>query len=151
VASVEPLDRHPAVYNLEVHGEPVYRNAVDGVLVHNGDLTCTMAAARKLLGEAPAGMKDPHLHHILFKLGLGAKQQELVLDGQRILRNVGIDPIRGAENIVWAPWRVKGQHSIDALMKVVDKLRGLEAIGAGYDDFVKALRILGQEAARRGT
>jgi len=37
------------------------------------------------------------------------------------------------------------------LKKVVDKLRGLEAIGAGYDDFVKALRILGQEAARRGT
>ena len=35
VASVEPLDRHPAVYNLEVHGEHVYRIAVDGVLVHN--------------------------------------------------------------------------------------------------------------------
>jgi len=35
VESVEPLDRHPAVYNLEVHGEHVYRIAVDGVLVHN--------------------------------------------------------------------------------------------------------------------
>ena len=35
VASVEQLDRHPAVYNLEVHGEHVYRIAVDGVLVHN--------------------------------------------------------------------------------------------------------------------
>jgi hypothetical protein len=35
VVSVEPLDRHPAVYNLEVHGEHVYRVAVDGVLVHN--------------------------------------------------------------------------------------------------------------------
>jgi|GEM_PF-2256590 len=34
VASVEPLDRHPAVYNLEVHGEHVYRIAVEGVLVH---------------------------------------------------------------------------------------------------------------------
>ena len=150
VASVEPLDRHPAVYNLEVHGEHVYRIAVDGVLVHNGDLTCTMAAARKLLGEAPAGMKDPHLHHILFKLGLGAKQQELVLDGQRILRNVGIDPIRGAENIVWAPWRVKGQHSIDALKKVVDKLRELETFGADFDDFVEALKRLGRDAAERG-
>ena len=40
VASVEPLDRHPAVYNLEVHGEHVYRIAVDGVLVHNGTLAC---------------------------------------------------------------------------------------------------------------
>ncbi|MEN9667149.1 MAG: hypothetical protein RLZZ326_3512, partial [Planctomycetota bacterium] len=35
VASVEPLDRHPAVYNLEVHGEHVYRIAVEGMLVHN--------------------------------------------------------------------------------------------------------------------
>ena len=35
VASVEQLDRHPAVYNLEVHGEHVYRIAVEGVLVHN--------------------------------------------------------------------------------------------------------------------
>jgi hypothetical protein len=35
VTSVEPLDPHPAVYNLEVHGEHVYRIAVDGVLVHN--------------------------------------------------------------------------------------------------------------------
>jgi Pput_2613-like deaminase/Pretoxin HINT domain len=35
VTSVEPLERHPAVYNLEVHGEHVYRIAVDGVLVHN--------------------------------------------------------------------------------------------------------------------
>jgi len=40
VVGVEQLDRHPAVYNLEVHGEHVYRVAVDGVLVHNGDLTC---------------------------------------------------------------------------------------------------------------
>ena len=40
VESVEPLDRHPAVYNLEVHGEHVYRIAVDGVLVHNGTLAC---------------------------------------------------------------------------------------------------------------
>ena len=150
VARVEPLDRHSAVYNLEVHGEHVYRIAVDGVLVHNGDLTCAMAAARKLLGEAPAGMKDPHLHHILFKLGIGAKQQELVLDGQRILRSVGIDPIRGVENIVWAPWRVKGQHSIDALKKVVDKLRELEALGADFDDFVEALKRLGRDAAERG-
>ena len=45
VVGVEQLDRHPAVYNLEVHGEHVYRIAVDGVLVHNGDLTCLRHAA----------------------------------------------------------------------------------------------------------
>jgi hypothetical protein len=95
-------------------------------------------------------MKDPHLHHILFKLGLGAKQRELVIDGQRILRSVGIDPIYGVENLVWAPWRVKGQHSIDALRKVVDKLLDLERTGADCDDFIEALKRLGREAAERG-
>ena len=44
VASVEPLDRHPAVYNLEVHGEHVYRIAVDGVLVHNSYLGDSLIA-----------------------------------------------------------------------------------------------------------
>ncbi|NBU17324.1 MAG: hypothetical protein EBS48_10020, partial [Actinobacteria bacterium] len=117
VLSVERLESALDVYNIEVHGEHVFRVTADGVLVHNGDLTCNLAAARKVLGEAPEGMKDPHLHHILFKLGLGAKQRELVIDGQRILRSIGIDPIHGVENLVWAPWRVKGQHSIDALRK----------------------------------
>jgi len=42
VASVERLDRHPAVYNLEVHGEHVYRIAVDGVLVHNAGPSYTL-------------------------------------------------------------------------------------------------------------
>ena len=49
VVTVEPLDRHPAVYNLEVHGEHVYRIAVDGVLVHNagpGEYLKTANAAR---------------------------------------------------------------------------------------------------------
>ena len=51
VASVEQLDRHPAVYNLEVHGEHVYRIAVDGVLVHNagpGDCLEGLASGAKL-------------------------------------------------------------------------------------------------------
>ena len=42
VTSVEPLERHPAVYNLEVHGEHVYRIAVDGVLVHNAGPSYTL-------------------------------------------------------------------------------------------------------------
>jgi hypothetical protein len=45
VARVEPLDRHPAVYNLEVHGEHVYRIAVDGVLVHNAGPGTYVASA----------------------------------------------------------------------------------------------------------
>ena len=46
VASVETLDRHPAVYNLEVHGEHVYRIAVDGVLVHNAGPGNYISASR---------------------------------------------------------------------------------------------------------
>jgi hypothetical protein len=95
-------------------------------------------------------MIDPHAHHILFKKGIGEAQQELVEEGQRILRNVGIDPIFGAENLVWAPWRVHGQHGIDSLTRVVNKLKELDDLGASYDDFVDALRELGQIAGSRG-
>jgi len=45
VVGVEQLDRHPAVYNLEVHGEHVYRIAVDGVLVHNAGPGTYVASA----------------------------------------------------------------------------------------------------------
>ncbi len=68
-------------------------------------------------GEPPANMIDPHVHHILFKIGNGAAQQELVKEGQEILRKYGIDPIVGEENLVWAPNRVAGQHDIAALKK----------------------------------
>ena len=53
VASVEQLDRHPAVYNLEVHGEHVYHITVDGVLVHNagpGDCLEGIASNRLFRG-----------------------------------------------------------------------------------------------------
>lgn len=33
---------------------------------------------RGLLGASPTDMKNPHAHHILFKVGLGQKQKELV-------------------------------------------------------------------------
>jgi hypothetical protein len=53
VASVEPLDRHPAVYNLEVHGEHVYRVTVDGVLVHNACPTELHHSFPRFLGGGP--------------------------------------------------------------------------------------------------
>ena len=37
------------------------------------------------------------------------------------------------------------------LKKVVDKLRELQRVEADYNDFVEALKRLGQEAAKRGT
>ena len=105
---------------------------------------------RGLIGDPTKGMIDPHAHHILFKKGIGAAQQALVDEGQAILRKVGIDPIYGKENLVWAPWRVSQQHGIDSLSHVVSKLKELDALGGDYDDFVKLLQELGELAARRG-
>ena len=74
---------------------------------------------RRLIGDPPSTMINPGAHHILFKKGLGQTQQELVQEGQEILRRYGIDPIIGKENLVWAPNAVIGQHSLDALKNVV--------------------------------
>ena len=67
---------------------------------------------RVLISGPPTDMVDPHAHHILYKKGLGQKQQELVREGQEILRRYGMDPIIGKENLVWAPNAVIGQHSL---------------------------------------
>ena len=84
------------------------------------------AYLRSKIGGPPEGMIDPHAHHTLFKKGLGPKQQALVEEGQAILRKVGIDPIMGLENLVWAPMRVTRQHSLESLKTVVDTLRTLD-------------------------
>jgi hypothetical protein len=143
------------VYNLEIHGEHVYQVGGLAVLVHNAaPHECAKGFGRYLrglIGAPPKRMIDPHAHHILFKKGLGEEQQELVEMGQSILKKVGIDPVYGKENLVWAPWRVHGQHDIQALRKVVDKLQELDDLGASYEDFVDALRKLGRIAQKRGS
>ncbi|WP_179867017.1 hypothetical protein [Bacillus pseudomycoides] len=60
-----------------------------------------------------------------------------------------IDSILGLENLVRAPNRVKGQHSIEALRNVVDRLREVRDNGGGRDDIVEKLRDLGDIAQRR--
>ncbi|MFC8560215.1 T7SS effector LXG polymorphic toxin [Peribacillus frigoritolerans] len=104
---------------------------------------------RGLIGDPPTAMINPHAHHILFKKGLGQKQQELVREGQEILRRYGIDPIIGKENLVWAPNAVIGQHSLDALEEVVNRLRAIEAMDGDFDDIVEALEDLGDIASTR--
>ncbi|WP_254854348.1 hypothetical protein [Bacillus cereus] len=102
-----------------------------------------------LVGSPPEDMINPHAHHILFKRGLGQKQQELVREGQEILRRYGLDPIIGKENLVWAPNAVIGQHSLDALENVVNRLRAVEDEEGDLDDIVEALEELGELASRR--
>jgi hypothetical protein len=104
---------------------------------------------RGLIGDSPSGMIDPHAHHILFKKGLGDAQQKLVLEGQGILRKYGIEPVIGKENLVWAPNRIAGQHSISALENVVNQLKAVDAAGADLDDMIEILEDLGKQAASR--
>ncbi|PEB35377.1 hypothetical protein COM77_15690 [Bacillus cereus] len=104
---------------------------------------------RGLVGDPPTAMIDPHAHHILFKKGLGEAQQKLVQEGQELLRKYGIDPIIGKENLVWAPNRVAGQHSIAALENVVNQLKAVDAAGADLDDIIEILEDLGKQAASR--
>lgn len=94
-------------------------------------------------------MVDPHAHHILFKEGHGDAQKALVKEGQELLRRYNIDPIMGKENLVWAPNRVQGQHGIEALQNVVNKLKQVENAGGDRDDIIKMLKKLGELAAER--
>ena len=102
---------------------------------------------RNTIGNPPEDMINPHAHHILFKTGLGEKQQELVKEGQAILRKYGIDPITGPENIVWAPNSVNGQHALPSLEKVVNSLKLVDKMGGDYDDIVEALERMGKIAS----
>jgi hypothetical protein len=85
------------------------------------------------------------------KGGHGPAQQALVAEGQAILREAGIDPIFGLENLIWAPMRVKGQHHGDTLRGVVDALKAVRADGGTRQDFVDKLREFGDQAQRRTT
>ena len=104
---------------------------------------------RKIKGKPPENMIDPHAHHILFKTGNGAAQQELVKEGQEILRKYGIDPIVGEENLVWAPNRVVGQHDKAALEEVVNALKAVDKAGGDYDDIVEVLKRQGIISSQR--
>nr|WP_257132206.1 AHH domain-containing protein [Bacillus pseudomycoides] len=103
------------------------------------------------MGDRPSNMYDPHAHHIVLKKRNGKAQKELVKEGKEILKDYDIDSILGLENLVRAPNRVKGQHSIEALRNAVDRLREVRdnGGGGGRDDLVEKLRDIGDIAQRR--
>ena len=101
---------------------------------------------RGLIGGPPDDMIRAHAHHILFKSGLGLNQQKLVVEGMEILLKYDIDPVYGLNNLVWAP-NISGQHGIDALTRVVTRLRNADNSGGGFDAIKNALEELGQTAA----
>ena len=102
---------------------------------------------KKMEGPPPKDMINPHAHHVLFKTGNGVAQQELVKQGQAILREAGIDPVLGLENLVWAPNKIAGQHSIASLEKVVEGLKTVYEMGGDYEDIVETLTRMGRAAS----
>ena len=102
---------------------------------------------KKMVGQPPKDMINPHAHHVLFKTGNGLAQQELVKQGQAILREYKIDPVLGLENLVWAPNKIAGQHNIAALEKVVEGLKTVYEMGGDYEDIVETLIRMGRAAS----
>ncbi|NLL05369.1 MAG: hypothetical protein GX270_06180 [Clostridiaceae bacterium] len=103
---------------------------------------------KSLIGDPSSDMLRPHAHHILFKDGLGPAQKELVKEGQEILFSYGLDPIKGVENLVWAPNKA-GQHTLANLEHIVSELRNIYNAGGTKKQIINKLRELGEEAARR--
>jgi hypothetical protein len=101
------------------------------------------------VGPPPPDMYRPHPHHILFQKGNGVDQERMVEAGKSILEQAGIDPTLGIENLAWAPMGIDEQHGFQALKQVLDTLRKVEAIGGDREDFVEALKTLGEIAAAR--
>jgi hypothetical protein len=98
--------------------------------------------------EPAVGMKQPHAHHVVYENGIGKAQQAVVKEGQEILRRHGLDPVKGLENLVWAP-NVKGQHNLANLTAVVDDLKAADAAGLGKNELIAILRDHANAAAAR--
>jgi len=106
---------------------------------------------REALGDAPAGMIEPHLHHILFKNGVGIKQQKEVIRGMEVLVKHNINIGANKANLVWAP-NIKGQHVIDKLTEVVDAIVKADKVGSTLSEskelVIAALTEMGEQAAK---
>jgi hypothetical protein len=87
-------------------------------------------------------MYRPHVHHILPQVGIGPEQQGLVKIGQKILISVGIDPINGIENLVYAA-NGHGVHTKGSILALVSDLKQ----ATKYDEVVAVLKKHGDIAA----
>ena len=91
---------------------------------------------------APAGPCQRRTVTIVFKKGLGRRQQDALAEAKEILDRNGINWYTGKENLIWAP-NVAGQHTIANVREVLSRLK--EADGQGSDAVAHALRTAGRE------
>lgn len=101
-----------------------------------GELTTTFH------GPRPPDMEAPHGHHIVFKKGVGARQQALIAQAKEILERNGVDWYTGPHNLTWAP-NVAGQHNIANVREVLQRLQAAD--GAGREAVIDALRGAGRD------
>ncbi|WP_405218984.1 hypothetical protein [Agrococcus sp. Ld7] len=93
-------------------------------------------------GRPPADMEAPHGHHIVFKRGVGARQQAVAAQMKEILERNRIDWYTGPHNLTWAP-NVAGQHNIANARAVLRNLQEADALGR--DAVIEALRNSGRD------
>ncbi len=103
---------------------------------------------RKKTGtEPPIGMKNPHAHHGVFKVGNGAEQQRIVGEAHDILRRrAGIDPIWDVDNLGWAPNKA---HSKAVISDILNRLKALDGASGTPEAFKSLLGDFLREAAAR--
>jgi RHS repeat-associated protein len=92
---------------------------------------------------APAGMENPHGHHIVFQEGQPGRMRTAVMESQEILSRYGID-LNGRENMIIAPNR---GHSIEEAERVRDALRRADSVHGTREGVVAALRRQGRRFA----
>jgi RHS repeat-associated protein len=99
--------------------------------------------AKKALGSAPAGMLNPHMHHIVMEGAFSRwtkKNRSLITQARTILRTHNIN-IQGKANVVWAQ---NAGHSVEYAKKVLAELKkaspkGRDAVITALDDIGKKL------------
>ena len=82
----------------------------------------------RLLAKKPAGMINPHMHHIVMEgafSGWSRENRKLVTEARSLLKRNKIS-LQGDANVVWA--RNEG-HSVEYARKVLNELKGAEAAG----------------------
>jgi hypothetical protein len=117
----------------ELGGNVKYLEAAQQARIPRSSWT---AAIRGHLGMAPDGMLSPHRHHILELNGHPGVHRALIREGQDILRSYGIDPVRGTENLIWAPNR---GHGVAPTRLLVEELRFAAEAGLPRDYVIETL------------
>ncbi|WP_089646868.1 RHS repeat-associated core domain-containing protein [Escherichia coli] len=110
---------------------------------------CLLSAAdKKIMGDAPAGMINPHRHHIgreKAPRNWSKQNRDYITQVHDVLDYFGIDKNKDIRNFTWAT-NGRGAHTIKAARHVWEKV--MDAAPGGVDEVEKALSKLGQEMRR---